>query len=146
MPTAAFNKFNSFVENLAAGVYDLTTGTTHTFKFYLTNAVPDAAADSVKADLAEITAENGYPAGGVTIGTITGAQTAGTFKFVGSTDVEITASGGSFGPFRYAVLYDDTAASDELIGWYDYGSALTVLDGKLFRIDHDQTNGLFTIT
>lgn len=145
---AAFNKFNQFVEDLASGVHQAQTGTSHTLKIYLTNATPDAAADAVKADLAEISSGNGYTAGGNTIGTITGAETSGTFKLVGGTDPVFTASGGSVGPFRYAVLYNDTPTSpaDPLIGWWDYGSSVTLADGESFTVNHDGSNGILTIT
>ena len=72
------------------------------------------------------------------------AQTSGTYKLV-LNDVTFTASGGSIGPFRYVVLYNDTAASDELIGYYDYGTSLTVTSGNLFVVDFDATNGVLTL-
>lgn len=130
---ATFFKYNAFVENLAEGVHDLGSDT---LKVYLTNATPSASADSVKADLAEISAGNGYTSGGNTI-TITGSsQTSGTYSLVGN-DTVFTASGGSIGPFRYAVLYNDTPTSpaDPLIGSWDYGSALTLADGESLTVD-----------
>jgi hypothetical protein len=60
---ASFNKFQQFVEDLGDGVHQLKAAG-HMLKVYASNATPDAAADAVKADLAEITAENGYPSGG----------------------------------------------------------------------------------
>lgn len=131
---AAFNKFQNFVEDLAKGVHQLHAAG-HTLKVYLTNAAPDAAADAVKADLAEISAGSGYSAGG------TDAQndlteTGGTATLTG-VDVVFTASGGTIGPFRYAVLYNDTPTSpaDPLIGWWDYGSSITLADGETFTVD-----------
>jgi hypothetical protein len=61
-------------------------------------------------------------------------------------DIVITASGGSIGAFRYAVIYNDTATSDELIGYFDYGSSLTLASGESFTIDFDATNGLISLT
>lgn len=46
-----------------------------------------------------------------------------------------TATAGGFGPVRYVVLYNDTAANDELICWWDYGSSVTVNDGETFTVD-----------
>ena len=54
-----------------------------------------------------------------------------------------TASGGSIGPFRYSVIYNDTATNDELIGYIDYGYSVTVASGQTFTIDFDQTSGLY---
>jgi hypothetical protein len=102
---------------------------------YLTNAAPSVEDDSVKADLAEITPENGYPAGGADIqNDYTEATGTGT---VAGTDVVFTAVGGSFGPFRYAVLYNDTPAApeDPLVGYWDYGAAVICLVGETFTVD-----------
>jgi hypothetical protein len=142
---ASFNKFNQFVADVASGVHQLQTGTSQVFKVMLTNSAPTAA-NAVKADITEISAGNGYTAGGVSVGTITGSQTSGTFKFVGGTDPVVTASG-AVGPFRYVVLYNDTATSPAkpLIGWWDYGSAVTLASGETFTVDLDQANGILTI-
>lgn len=129
---ATFVKFQDFVEQLGKGTHQLHAAG-HTLKVYLTNAAPSVSADAVKADLAEITAENGYPSGGTDIQNDY-TETDGTGTLTG-TDVVFTASGGSFGPFRYVVLYNDTAANDELIAYWDYGSAITVNDGETFTVD-----------
>lgn len=131
---ATFNKFNQFVEDLGKGVHQLHAAG-HTLKAYLTNAAPDAALDLVKADLAEISAGNGYTAGGPDIQN-DATETGGTLT-VTAVDATITASGGSIGPFRYVVIYNDTPTSpaDPLIGWYDYGSSITLADGESLTID-----------
>src|SRR6188474_1279598 len=129
---ATFNKFESFVEVLAEKGHNLGSDT---LKIYLTDATPSASADLVKTDLAEITAQNGYPSGGTAV-TVTGSsQSAGTYSLTQTADVVFTASGGSFGPFRYAVLYNDTHASDALIGWWDYGSSVSCNNGETFTVD-----------
>lgn len=138
---ASFNKFQPFVENLAEKVFNLGSDT---LKVLLTNSAP-AAANGVKSDLTEISSGNGYTAGGATASISSSAQTSGTYKLVLG-DVTITASGGSIGPFRYAVLYDDTAASDQLIGFWDYGSSITLADGESITVDFDATNGVLTLT
>lgn len=131
---ATFNKFQDFVEQLGKGVHQLHAAG-HTVKVYLSNATPDAALDAVKADLAEITPENGYPAGGTDIqNDYTESTGTGTLTGV---DVIFTASGGSFGPFRYVVLYNDTPTSpaDPLVAWWDYGSSISCNDGETFTVD-----------
>jgi len=129
---AAFVRFEVFSENLAKKVHDLHADT---LKVYLTNTTPNAATNTVKTDLADITAANGYPAGGTdTQNTVT---RSGAVSSVTGTDIVFTASGGSIGPFRYAVLYNDTPTSpaDPLVGYWDYGSALTLLDTETFTVD-----------
>jgi hypothetical protein len=141
----AFNKFNQFVEDLAKKVHNLDTDS---LKIYLSNATPDAALDAVKADLAEISAGNGYTAGGVTPAHTSCTETAGVLKLVLADPAVITAAGGTIGPFRYAVLWNDTPTSpaDPLIGWYDYGSSITLNDTETLTIDLDQAGGVLTIT
>lgn len=127
---AAFFKFNQFVEDLGLKVHNLDTDV---LKVYLSNAAPSASLDLVKTDLAEISAGNGYSAGG-TDATGVWSESAGTATLAG-TDIVFTASGGTIGPFRYAVLYNDTSTSDSLIGCWDYGSSITLADGETFTVD-----------
>ena len=139
---AAFNKFNSFVEHVAEKVHDLGADT---LKIMLTNTAP-VATNTVKADITEISAGNGYTAGGGQATQSASSQTSGTYKLV-CADVSWTASGGSIGPFRYAVLYNDTPASpaDPLIGWWDYGTNLTLTDGNTFTVDLSAANGVLQL-
>lgn len=137
---ASFTKFQPFVEYLAEKAFDLGSDT---IKVMLTNSAPSAA-NGLKSDLTEISAGNGYTAGGTAATISSSAQSSGTYKLV-LADVVFTASGGSIGPFRYVVLYDDTAASDQLIGYWDYGSSITLADGETFTTDFDGTSGVLTI-
>ena len=138
---AAFNKFNSFVESVAEKTHNLGSDT---LKVALTNTAP-VATNTVFANITEIAAGNGYSAGGTASAQVSSAQSSGVYKLV-LTDVVFTASGGSIGPFRYIVLYNDTAASDELIGYYDYGTNVTVTTGNTFTVDFDGSGGVLTIT
>jgi len=138
---ASFNKFQSFVEALAEKKHNLGADT---LKVLLTNVAP-VNTNTVKGDLTEISAGNGYTAGGTAVTVTSSAQSSGTYKLLAN-DVVFTASGGSIVPFRYAVIYNDTAASDELIGWWDYGSSLTLLNGETFTVNFDDTNGILTLT
>lgn len=137
---ATFNKFEAFSEHLAEKVHNLDTDT---INVYLSNTAPNAATHAVKADLAEISAGNGYTAGGADTQNAT-SRSGGTTSVTG-VDVVWTASGGSIGPFRYVVLYNDTPTSpaDPLIGWWDYGSSISLLDGESLTVDFGTS--LFTI-
>lgn len=140
---ATFNKFQAFVEHVAEKVHNLGADT---LKVMLTNTAP-VATNTLKADITEIAAGNGYTAGGATPAITSSAQTSGVYKLV-LADVVFTAAGGSIGPFRYAVLYNDTPASPlkPLIGWHDYGSAVTLNVGESFTWDADPTNGVIQLT
>jgi hypothetical protein len=137
---ATFNKFESFVEALAEKAHNLGTDT---LKVMLTNVAP-VATNTVKANLTEIAAGNGYVAGGTAASITSSAQTSGTYKLVLG-DVTFTASGGSIAAFQYVVLYNDTATNDELIAWWDRGSALTLNDGEAFTVDFSAANGVLQI-
>lgn len=130
---AAFNEFNQTIADIANKVHDLSSDT---FKFMLTNAAPTAA-DSVKADLTEIAAGNGYTAGGETVTITSSSQTGGTYSWVAGSSPVFTGSVGAIADFRYVVLYNDTAASDNLISFYDYGSTVSVQNGETFTINAD---------
>ena len=136
---AAFNKVEPFVEDLAEKKHDLGSDQ---LKVALCNASnAPSASDGVLADLTEIAYTN-LSSRDVT--TSTSAQTSGTYKLV-CADLVLTASG-TVAAFRYVVLYNDDATSDELIGYYDYGSEVTLNNGDTFTIDFDQSNGVLTLT
>jgi hypothetical protein len=134
---ATFQKFNSFVEALAEKVHNLGSDQ---IKVALTNSAP-AAGNTVLANITEISYTNCSTRN---VTTASSAQTSGTYKLT-LTDLVLTASGGTVGPFRYVVLYNDTATSDELIGFYDYGSSITLNSGETLTIDFDGTNGAITL-
>lgn len=139
---ATYNKFQAFVENLAEKVHNLGSDT---LKVMLTNTAP-VATNSVKADLTEISAGNGYTAGGTQATISSSAQSSGTYKLV-LADVVFTASGGTIGALRYATLYNDTPTSpaDPLIAWHDYGSSITLQDTETLTWDADASAGILTI-
>jgi hypothetical protein len=137
----AYNKFETFVGDLGLQVHELNADL---LRVYASNVAPSASADSIKTDLAEITAENGYPSGGSDIlNAFVEATGTGTLTAV---DVTWTASGGTFGPLRYIVHYNDTSASplDPLISWWDRGASVTIQDGESFTVNFGAN--VFTIT
>ena len=139
---ATFNKFYVFSENLAEKVHNLQSDT---LKVMLTNTLP-VATNQVKADITEIAAGSNYTAGGNTLTVSSSAQTSGVYKLV-IADSTFTSSG-TIGPFRYAVIYNDTPTSPlkPLIGWYDYGSSVTLASGETFTVDFDPTNGMLQLS
>jgi hypothetical protein len=136
---AAFVKFNDFAEQIGLKKIDLNADT---LKVYLTNATP-ALTDTAFGTPADISAGNGYTAGGTDAQGVWSESPAGTGQLV-CTDITWTASGGTIGPFRYAVLYDDTSTVKHLIGYWDYGSSITLQIGESFTVDFGATT--LTIT
>lgn len=138
---ATFNKYNCFVENLAEKVHNLASDT---LKVALTNTAPTSA-DTVwnTTVYPAPTAANGYTAGGNSLTVSSSSQTAGTYKLV-IADTVFTSTAGGIGPFRYVVLYNSTA-SNAVIGYYDYGSSITLADTETFTVDFDAANGVLTI-
>jgi hypothetical protein len=139
---ATFTKYHSFADELSKGGHNLQTAV---FKVALTNTAPTAATDTVwNTTVAPApAAANGYTAGGNTITTTTAATTAGTFKLV-LADSVFTATAGGIGPVRYAVLYN-SSASNKLVGYYDYGSSITLADTETLTVDFDNSLGVLTL-
>lgn len=129
---ATFNRFDVFSENLAEKVHDLNADT---LRVYLSNTAPNAATHAVKADIAEISGGNGYTANGED--TQNATSRTGAVTSVTGVDITWTATGAGFGPWRYAILYNDTPTSpaDPLIGWWDYGSSQSTAAGEQVVVD-----------
>ena len=127
---ATFNKFNAFVEALAEKKHDLGADT---IKVALCNMAP-VATNSVLADLTTVSTTNLSP---LTPTRVSSSQTNGTYSLV-LQDLTMTASA-AVGPFRYVVLYNETATDDDLICWYDYGAEITLNTGETFTLDFGAT-------
>jgi hypothetical protein len=141
---ATFNKFNSFVEALAEKVHNLGSDALTVALCAAANA--PVAGNTVLANLTQIAYTNVVttPTASRVIGVTTSAQTSGTYKLV-LPDMTITATGGNIAAFRYVVIYNDTATNDELIGWYDYGSDVTILTGETLLVDFNAASGVLTL-
>lgn len=146
---ATFNKLNGFVEHLAEKVHNLGADT---LTIALTNTAPASetpnpgvnTADCILGSLTQVAYTNLSTR---VLSVSASAQTAGVYKLT-ITDLVLTSTGGSTGPFQYVYIYNDTPAAplDPLIGYYDYGSALTLLDGESLTINFDDANGVLTVT
>lgn len=120
---ATFNKFNNFVQNLGTKQMNLSTDV---IKVMLTNTAP-VATNSNYADISatELANGNGYTTGGATVTGVGYTNSSGTSSMAAAATT-FTSATATMGPFRYAVYYSDTSTNKNLIGWYDYGSSISL--------------------
>ena len=142
---ASFTKVNDFVVNLANAM-DLDSDT---LKVALCNTDPTSGTSIVtdgNCVLANVTVISYTNLSARTLQNVTSTQTSGTYK-LSADDLVLTASGGSVAAFRYVIIYNDTPTSpaDPIVGYYYYGSSLTLNDGDTFTIDIG-ANGILTLT
>ena len=145
---ATFTKLNGFVEHLAEGVHNLGS---NQLVVALSNTAPGSESTpptgaTTTCILANVTQVSYTNCSTRNITTTSSAQSSGTYKLT-LADLTLTASGGSVGPFRYGYIYNDTATSpaDALIGYYDYGSSITLASGESLLINFDDAAGVLTI-
>jgi len=138
----AYNKFLDFTEQQIIGTHDWDS---NTFKIMLVNSPAPVNTNTIKSQLTEIAAVNGYP--GTNTTTITVSETSGVTTVQG-TQITFLASGGNIGPFRYAVLYNDTATNKNLVAWWDNGASITLNAGDSFIVRFSTTSPgtIFTLT
>ena len=136
---AIVTKINSFVEKLAEKVFNLSSDT---LKIALTNTAHTSTWSQL-SDLTQISYTNLSGATPLNLTIVSSAQTAGTYKLV-LDDLSLIATG-TVGPFRYVYIYSDTATNKELIGYIDYGSAITLENTDILTIDFDASNGVLTL-
>jgi len=140
---ATATMFDSFSEQQLIAPVDFNADT---LKFALSNTAPNAATNDFFNDITEISAGNGYSAGGVTASTVSISRTGDTTK-VSADDAVVTATG-AIGPFQYVVLYKSTGTSSTstLIAYWTLASAVTMANGDTFTIDINPTNGFLQAT
>lgn len=143
---ATFNKVNDFVKNAVHNM-DLESDQ---IVIALSNTAPASESSNPAADgngvLANVTQAAYTYLSSRNVTTTSSSQTGGTYKLV-LADITLTSTGGSTGPFRYVYIYNDTVTTpaDPLIGYYDYGSSLTLNDGDSLTVDFSAANGVLQI-
>jgi hypothetical protein len=139
---ATFVVVHEFANHLGLGDIELDA---HTFKAVITNTAPAQATNAVLGDLTQIAATGGYAA--VTLASVTFTETAGgsgIWEF-DSAPFAWTASGANFATGQYIYIYDDTHATDALVGYLNYGSTFVVTDGNTLTVTPG-ANGIMRIT
>lgn len=139
MPTSTYYKVNAFVEAVAEKKHDFQND--EFMVALMAAANPPDAADAVLTDLTQISYT--YCSTRV-ITKVSSGQTAGAYNFVVQ-DLTLTAAGGAVGPFRYVAVYNNTATNKDLVGYFDYGSEITLQDTETLLLDFNAA-GLFGLT
>jgi len=135
---ASYNKYTAGVEALVEGI----NAGSDTWKIALSNSV-NAADTTFTPGTTDLATGGGYTQGGNTAAVSSSTHSAGTYKLVLSSPSAWTGSGGGFGPFRYVILWDST--TNHPIGYWDYGSSISLSAGDTFTVTLDGTNGVFTV-
>jgi len=139
---ATFLPCNVLVDNLSAGVHVFGT---NVIKAMLTNTAPSQSTTQVKTDVTEISAGNGYTAGGVNVNCTRSRSGNVETIAIAPSNPTWTASTGNMATFRYVVFYDSTASGNPVLGFFDHGSAIT-LNGATGETYQIQSSNLWTMT
>lgn len=131
---ATYNKFTPAIEPLLEGI----NAGSDSWKIALATAVNQAA-----GTFTEVANGNGYTTGGNAATTSSATQSGGTYKLVLNSPTAWTASGAGFS-VQYAVLVDSTTSTN--VGYWDYGSSVTLAAGDTFTVTLDGTAGVFQAT
>ena len=144
---AIFNKVNDFVVNAVHNM-DLASDQ---IVVALSATAPSSESSNPTADgngvLANVTEISYTNLSSRNVNTTSSTQSSGTYKLV-LADLTLTASGGSVAAFQYVYLYNDTVSSPSkpLLGYYDYGTSLTLSDGDSLTLDFSPTTGVIQIS
>lgn len=136
---ASWQKFNTFLLALGEKKHNLASDSFVLGLCAAANA--PVAGNSVLANLTPIAYTN---ISSRALTTTSWTQSSGTSKLI-IADKTLTVSGGPAAAWRYGFIYNDTAANDELVGFWDRGSEIPLADGEQYTFNFDDAGGLFTI-
>lgn len=123
---APFVLFDAFRQELGRKAHDLENDTLMAF---LSNDAPVPATDATTSDFVPLTPGNGYAEWDIAASY---SQSGGVASLTG-TGTTVTPTTGDVGPFRYLGIYN-SSASNKLIGYVDYGTAITIRPGETFDV------------
>lgn len=127
---ATFVPFNCFALDLGKGIHNFQTAA---LKVYLTNTAP-LLTNTVYGTPADLATGGGYTAGGLSLGSNTWSQSSGLASLVAQNGTLVYQATTGFGPFRWAVLYNDSAAAKNLIGYWDNGASISISADGSFTV------------
>lgn len=135
---ATYTKFEDFVRAAMEKEID---GSSDLFTLALTNSAnPPLVTNSVLADLTQISYTN---LGSRDFVLNSSSQTGGVYT-LSQNDLVIVATG-TVATFRFGAMYDNTAAGDPLVAFWDGGKDFNLTNGESFTFDF-ATNITFTLT
>jgi hypothetical protein len=135
---AAYIKATAGIEALLEGM----NAGSDSWKVALSNTTP-AGMTTFTPGTTDLATANGYTAGGNVATVSSATQSGGVYKLVLADPAMWTATG-AVGPFQYAILWN--ATTNQVIGGWDYASAVTLQNGDTFTVDLDQVNGVFQVS
>jgi len=132
----AYNKFWQAAADLMHGVHNFSTSAS--IKFMLSNTTPTSTM-ATSTDITQISSGNGYSGGllgGIPV-SVTAITLSNGLCTLSANPATLTAGGGNIGPFQFSVLYNagsTVITTGPLLGWYDYGTAITLHDTDSFTL------------
>lgn len=128
---------HKFLEQVVKAEHDLTTVT---LKAALMKPAfsfdPDSHGVWASCSASEISAGNGYTAGGAALTSVNVAISASTNQVdITANNVTWTASGGAIAQTGAAVIYNTSHSSSTVVMGIDFGADYSTADGKLFQLN-----------
>jgi len=143
-------KLNSTVRDFAHGVHNLSV---HNLALALSNTAPASETNNpvnsnnnVLSNVTQISYTN-YSDDMTTdrrLEGVSSTETGGVYT-LDANDVTVTASGGALPTFRYIYVYNDSAASDNLLFCIDNESGITLASGESVTLQIN-ASGLLTMS
>ena len=137
MAAGDFHIFDEFLEDVGLAIHQLETATIRLA--LVTNATVPAentadprwgAGGSTNFSSTEVTPGGNYTTGGIDV-TATYSEASGTATFDGTTNPQWLQNGSNPTDARWAILYNDTSAGKECIGYGDLGATIDMSAGDL---------------
>lgn len=139
---STFVEFGNFADSLLKGYHDFDS---NVYKLALTNTVPAGT----EMDFSLATFPNpatlaGYPSGGITMTNPVIVDNTATSAEIRFDTVTVTASGGTMGPFKTAIVYN--SSNNKLLGYVSFAVLTGLEDGNALLLKTTGQNYLRVVS